>query len=381
MEIWGRPARLGAAVVLTGVMLGGTGLPSVLARSIEQPVGESSIEIRTPNRVAPTVESVTPTGDHIPLTAAIQVTFSEPMARASVQSTFVLQPAAEGELTWPDDFTVRFQPIRLAHGVTYQVRVRGRSRQGAPLTSATSWRFTTVPDAPIAMSPGSSTVKVPILVYHYIRAATPGDQLGFKLSVTPSDFAAQMDWLAANGYHPITLGELDAYLSGARGLPARPIVLTFDDGYADFYTSALPVLLARDFRAVAYVVSGFIGRSGYMNADQVLMADRQGIEIGSHTVDHVDLTRQSNGGVEYQLTTSKVTLERLLGHPVLSFCYPYGKVNAPVAAAVAAAGYRYATTTRWGAYRSQSDRYYWGRIRVTGGESLEFFAASVFSAS
>ena len=389
-----RHVRLAAAVVVAALIFGGAGVSAaapnrsigVVDRGPAQPDTETTThsqpyEIPSQVRVAPIVESVEPVGDHVPLNAAIQLAFSQPMARNSVQLAFAIQPATYGQLTWTDDFTLRFQPIRLAHGVTYQVLVGGRSVRGLRLTGTKAWSFTTVPDAPIALSPGPGVIKVPILTYHYIRVADYGDHLGFKLSVTPGNFAAQMDWLERNGYHPITVEDLAAYLAGTRGLPARPIVLTFDDGYADFYTNALPVLLAHDFKSVAYVVSGFIGRGGYMNAEQILTADRQGVEIGSHTVDHVDLTRQSPDGLQYQLTASKLALERLLGHPVLSFCYPYGKVNPSVGAAVAAAGYQDATTTRWGAFRTQGDRYYWGRIRVGGGESLERFAASVLSAS
>jgi peptidoglycan/xylan/chitin deacetylase (PgdA/CDA1 family) len=219
-------------------------------------------------------------------------------------------------------------------------------------------------------------------MYHYIRVnPSPSDRLGYNLSVTPADFAAQMDWLANNGYHPITFAELHSYLNGQRGLPSRPVILTFDDGYSDFFTTALPILRAHDFSAVAYVVSGFMGRSGYMTAAQVLEADRSGIEIGAHTVDHVDLARQSSAGVHFQLTASKTTLEGLLGHPVLSLCYPSGRFNSTVISAAANAGYRDATTTRWGSLRTLSNRYVWDRLRINGGESLSQFARDVASQS
>jgi peptidoglycan/xylan/chitin deacetylase (PgdA/CDA1 family) len=190
-----------------------------------------------------------------------------------------------------------------------------------------------------------------------------------------------MDWLAQGGYHPITFDDLYAYLSGARGLPSRPVILTFDDGYADFYYTALPILHSHDFKAVAYVVSGFMGRPGYMSSAQVAEADRTGVEIGSHTVDHVNLTRQSFGSLIYELAASKQSLEQLLGHPVLAFCYPSGRFNPRVMSAVAAAGYEDATTTQWGSLRMLAGRYSWGRVRVSGGEGLQQFAEGVFTAS
>jgi peptidoglycan/xylan/chitin deacetylase (PgdA/CDA1 family) len=333
-------------------------------------------------RVAPYLETFEPSGDGAPVTAAVVVRFSQPMARASVEKSFAINPQVQGDLAWLDDFTMRFQPIMFAHGQLYEVRLRGKSVRGVPLAPQGPWRFTTVAGPPLVLPPGPTSIRVPVLMYHYIRVnPSPSDRLGYNLSVTPADFAAQMDWLANNGYHPITFAELHSYLNGQRGLPSRPVILTFDDGYSDFYTTALPILRAHDFSAVAYVVSGFMGRSGYMTAAQVLEADRSGIEIGAHTVDHVDLARQSSAGVHFQLTASKTTLEGLLGHPVLSLCYPSGRFNSTVISAAANAGYRDATTTRWGSLRTLSNRYVWDRLRINGGESLSQFARDVASQS
>jgi peptidoglycan/xylan/chitin deacetylase (PgdA/CDA1 family) len=250
------------------------------------------------------------------------------------------------------------------------------------LDGQTAWRFTTAAAAPFFLQPGPGAIRVPILMYHYIRVnPEPRDRLGYNLSVTPSDFAVQMQWLAQSGYHPITLADLNAYLSGARGLPSRPIILTFDDGYADFYYTALPVLRSHDFPAVAFVVSGVVGRSGYMNGRQVVEADHTGIEIGSHTVDHVNLTRTTNDSLRYELSASKQSLEQLLGHPVLAFCYPSGRFNSTVVNAVEATGYRDATTTQVETVRTLAGRFVWGRLRVSGGESLQQFAEEVVRAS
>jgi peptidoglycan/xylan/chitin deacetylase (PgdA/CDA1 family) len=233
------------------------------------------------------------------------------------------------------------------------------------------------PDANLAIVPvGRTQVKVPILMYHYIR--TPPDRgadpIGWGLSTSPADFREQMDYLAHNGFHPITLVELREYLAGLRTLPDRPVVLTFDDGYEDFYTQAYPVLRAHNFRAVAYVVSGFIGRGTNLSADQVKELDANGFEIGAHTVDHVDLTHTTAGGLAYEVAGSKNSLEALLGHPVADFCYPSGRYDARVIAAVQAAGYQSATTTNSGAVHSAADRFAWSRVRVSGSESLQAFA-------
>jgi len=128
----------------------------------------------------------------------------------------------------------------------------------------------------------------------------------------------------------VDFNDVRAYFAGKQPLPTRPVVITLDDGYADLYTAAFPVLSAHDFKAVAYIVSGFIGRPGYATADQIVQMDHNGIEIASHTVDHANLARSSAGSVRRELIESKQSLERLLGHPVLDFAYPSGKFNAQV---------------------------------------------------
>ncbi len=333
-------------------------------------------------RVAPYVESVEPSSDKAPVNAAIVVTFSQPMAPGSVERSFAIRPSVDGRQSWSNIFTFRFQPFQLAHGAAYEVQVGGRSARGMPLRGQPVWRFSTVAGPPLVQAPGPGTVKVPILTYHYIRTNPDSrDSLGFALSVTPAAFAAQMDWLASNGFHPVTTADVYAYLSGTRGLPSRPVILSFDDGYADFYATALPILHAHDFTAVAYIVSGFIGWPGYMTAAQIVEADRAGMEIGSHTVHHANLARSSPGNVQIEVVASKQALEQLVGHPVLSFCYPSGQFNGSVAAAVQAAGYQDATTTAFGYVHYLSDRYRWSRLRISGGESLNDFAAALLGAS
>jgi peptidoglycan/xylan/chitin deacetylase (PgdA/CDA1 family) len=324
----------------------------------------------------PTVEAVEPAGNSVPTNAAIVLRFTQPMAHDGV--FFFIQPQVGGTFSWPDDYTLQYQPIGLAHSTTYSFRIYGRSQVSQLLEGQREWQFTTSPAAAATLAPGPRFARIPILVYHYIRNnPDPRDSLGFSLSVTPANFAAQMDWLAQNGYHPVAPKDLVAYLRGERGLPSRPIVITFDDGYADFYTTAIPILRAHDFTAVSYVVSGFMGRGGYMTASQVLSAQGAGFEIGGHTVDHVNLTTQSVDGLRYQLLASKEALERLLKRPVTSFCYPYGKFGSREANAVAAAGYQDATTTQGGSYRTIANQFVWPRLYVTGGETLGQFAYTV----
>jgi peptidoglycan/xylan/chitin deacetylase (PgdA/CDA1 family) len=226
---------------------------------------------------------------------------------------------------------------------------------------------------------GRRNITLPILMYHYVRTppSTRTDLLGYRLSVSPADFSAQMDWLSRNGFHPVDFNDVRAYFAGTQPLPAKPVVITLDDGYADLYTNAFPILTAHGFKAVAYIVSGFVGRWAYVTAPQVLQMDHNGIEIAAHTVDHANLARSSYASAMFQLVDSKRMLENLVGHPVLDFAYPSGQFNAQVVAAVQRAGYDTAVTEIFSVDHSVGDRYLWTRVRVGGGESLGEFVKSL----
>ena len=226
---------------------------------------------------------------------------------------------------------------------------------------------------------GSSTIRLPILMYHYIR--TPPsirvDPLGYRLSVAPDVFQSQMDWLYVNGYHPVTFNQVRAYFSGAQPLPSKPVVITLDDGYNDLYTAAFPILRAHGFTAVAYIVSSFVDWPAYATHSQIVEMDRAGIEIASHTVHHANLAGMSYGGAMNELVQSKQWLEQLVGHPVVDFAYPSGKYSWQTVQAVQQAGYDTAVTENVSITHSYADRYLWTRVRVGGGESLEDFVSGL----
>ncbi len=143
-----------------------------------------------------------------------------------------------------------------------------------------------------------------------------------------------MDLLGANGYHPVDFNDLRAYFGGVAPLPSKPVVITLDDGYADLYAAAYPILHSHKFKAVAYIVTSFVGQSRYVTAAQVLEMDHNGIEIASHTVDHANLSKASLYWAQAQLTSSKLWLENLTGHSIVDFAYPSGKYSATAIAAL-----------------------------------------------
>jgi len=226
---------------------------------------------------------------------------------------------------------------------------------------------------------GRASISVPILMYHYIRPAPSIylDRLGYRLTVTPDDFRGQMDWLSVNGYHPVDFNDLRAYFGGLTSLPSKPLVITLDDGYSDLYTTAYPILKSFRFKAVAYIVTSFVGQSRYVTSEQIVEMDQNGIQIASHTIDHANIGGASLGSATYQLTTSKAWLQHLIGHSVVDFAYPSGKFSSSAVYALQATGYDTAVTELPGTVHSRADRYTWTRIRVGGGESLSDFIYSL----
>lgn len=224
-------------------------------------------------------------------------------------------------------------------------------------------------------SRGDSPPHVPILLYHSVSdTATPAYR---QFTIDPETFALQMDLLVASGRTVLTVGHFTALWRSGAEMPERPVVLTFDDGYRDMYTTAFPVLRAHGFKAVSYVVSGFVGSPSSVTVDQVQQMNANGIEIGAHTVSHADLTRISPAERHREVFDSKASLEALLGHPVLDFCYPSGRVDDAVVREVEAAGFETATTTQPGVLHSAGDRFTWTRVRVGGGEPLDQFVANL----
>ena len=229
-----------------------------------------------------------------------------------------------------------------------------------------------------ALVPSAPVTYVPILYYHYIRInPNPQDRVGFGLSTPPAVFRAQMQYLADHGYHVISLHAAVVAIKNHSGLPSRPVVLTFDDGYADFFTAAVPILQSHGFTATSFVISGRMGRSGYMTPSQVVAADSMGFTIGAHTVDHVALAAQLPARATWEMKQSKLTLEGLLGHPVADFAYPYGSFNAYDIAQAKSLGFETAVSTMSGSLHAAGQLFLLSRIRIGGGLPLGYFSSIV----
>jgi len=215
-------------------------------------------------------------------------------------------------------------------------------------------------------------------MYHYIRInPDPRDKTGFALSVTPAAFHAQMDYLARNHFHVIPLSQAVAAIRNHGPLPSRPAVLTFDDGYADFYTTAVPEMQRYGFTATDYVIPGRLGRSSFMTWSQVIAADRLGFTLAAHTMNHVALASYPTPRALWEMSESKRQLQEVLGHPVTEFAYPYGSFNGYLAGRARAMGFESAASTISGSWHQPGDLWSLHRQRVSGSTSLAGFAQLV----
>jgi peptidoglycan/xylan/chitin deacetylase (PgdA/CDA1 family) len=204
---------------------------------------------------------------------------------------------------------------------------------------------------------------VPILLYHRVAERAPGKKPG--LHVPPRLFARQVAALEREGYTAVTLAQVRRHWDGGPALPDRPVVLSFDDGFVDQYVHAARILRRRGWPGVLYLQVGRLGERGAITRRQVARMLRDGWELGAHSLSHADLTEVDPEQLEAEVGGSRFALQRMFpGAPVESFAYPYGRFDAAVVAAVRAAGFADATTTRRGAASPADGRYRLDRIVV-----------------
>jgi hypothetical protein len=177
--------------------------------------------------------------------------------------------------------------------------------------------------APAAASVIRARSHVPVLCFHQIRPWRATDSPAARSIITPPDrFAEQMAGLARAGHTAITPDQLVAYLRFGVPLPARPVLLTFDDASEGQYTHALPILRRHRFAATFFVMTVVLDKPRWLSRSQVRDLHRQGMTIGAHTWDHHPVTGYSGGDWRTQLVEPARELARLTGEPVRFFAYP-----------------------------------------------------------
>ena len=166
---------------------------------------------------------------------------------------------------------------------------------------------------------------MPVLCYHQIRNPTSADGAAARpYIVRPSVFAAQMRALEQAGYTTITGDQLVEHLLRGKPLPDKPVLLTFDDASVGQYTHAFPVLRRHRFKATFFIMTVVLGKPGWLTRGQVRKLDRAGMTIGSHTWDHKAVPEYTGADWDTEITEPTRDLEKLVGHPVQLFAYPFG---------------------------------------------------------
>lgn len=221
---------------------------------------------------------------------------------------------------------------------------------------------------------------IPILMYHQIEVAPPKGAAFRSLYVSPGDFARQMAFLNLLGYRGLSMSALMPYLKGKR--TGKVVGITFDDGYLNNLTNALPVLGRYGFSSTCYVVSQQLGKTNewdrevgiaqtpLMDVSQIRQWLAGGQEVGAHTRHHVRLTQTDAATCIEEISLCKAELENMTGSPVRHFCYPYGEYAANHVAMAQAAGFASVTTTQRSRCLAQEDVMQLPRVPVVRSTSL-----------
>ncbi len=227
-----------------------------------------------------------------------------------------------------------------------------------------------------APAPLPDQARAPIFMYHYVSELPPDpDVYRRDLTLAPEKFEAQLQYLADEGYHTITLGDLYLHLKQGYPLPEKPVVLTFDDGYRDAYEVVFPLLLDYGFTGTFFVLAtpSHFESPDYVTWVQMKEMADAGMEIQSHGRDHVDLRGRSYDYLVYQIVGIQEAIHYHTGRLPRFFCYPAGQYDTDVIAVLEATGYWGAVTTAWGKTHTQDNLFEMPRVRIRGSDTLESF--------
>jgi peptidoglycan/xylan/chitin deacetylase (PgdA/CDA1 family) len=214
-------------------------------------------------------------------------------------------------------------------------------------------------------------------MYHYISVPpADADAIRRDLSVTPAQFESHLAYLRQAGYETISMKELAYALSRQNPLPARPIIITFDDGYRDNYENAFPLLRQYSYTGVFFVFTQPIDAHNisYLSWEMVIEMHKAGMEFGSHSYRHSDLSNKDVDFLVYEILGSKEAIEERIREPVHFFSYPSGRYDDLTIRVLASANFWGAVTTQFGVEQSFGSRFEMQRIRVRGNDTAEDLA-------
>ncbi|OIN94803.1 hypothetical protein AUJ38_01625 [bacterium CG1_02_42_9] len=214
-------------------------------------------------------------------------------------------------------------------------------------------------------------------MYHYVEnVVDTNDSVRLKLNVTPSEFEAQLETLKKEDYQSFWVKEIPNLTNQRIQLPEKSVVLTFDDGYRDFYEFAFPLLKKYQLKATVFIISDFIDRNDYLTSDQIKdMIDSALIEIGFHTLNHAYLKNTGSETAKKQIFESKANLEKKFNVQILSFAYPYGAFDEQSIKLLKEAGYLAGVSTISNTSQSNKNLFYLSRMRATNYRGVDLAQA------
>ncbi|PZR83100.1 MAG: hypothetical protein DI537_35435 [Stutzerimonas stutzeri] len=231
-----------------------------------------------------------------------------------------------------------------------------------------------------------ATRTLPILMYHMVGDEGPAMLSRYRIGV--ASFRQQIEFLRRHGFYAVTSSKLDWYRQRGEALPGRPVMLTFDDGYRDFYENAWPVLDANGFAADVFIVTGKVGGASdwdrrfgapqpLMTWDQIAELAGRGVEFGSHLVTHQHVDSLPTAALFDEALRSRLTIERKLGTRVSAIAAPSGGLDERAIRIFDAAGYHLCYSTRVGIASIDQHSLDLPRLEIGGDMALDEFARSL----
>lgn len=223
------------------------------------------------------------------------------------------------------------------------------------------------------------TDRLPILMYHSVCPLNTSQPRRWQL--TPEAFESQLHYLKNNGFHTVTLEDWRQAITTQIPLPGKAILLTFDDGYLDFYIHALPLLKRYGFSATVFIIAEKVGqkfeRRDLMDWHHLKQLLLDGIEFGSHSAKHPSLLSLSHADIVREGLRARTVLEQKLGIPIQAFCYPFGDSNPIIRHLIGACGYELGLSLGLRRSGLNEDLLNLSRIEIEGTDSIKNFVSKL----
>jgi peptidoglycan/xylan/chitin deacetylase (PgdA/CDA1 family) len=309
----------------------------------------------------------------------VSVSFENPVQSPTFTQVPTFTPTPRPSSTAPPGPAPTFTlvPTDTPHSKVHPTEAAAATFTPTPTSAYTATSTAT----PIIALPSAGyrgqTLQVPILMYHYLSTPPSGaDLIRRDLSVSPTQFDSHLAYLREAGYETISFVQLAYAAIRQAELPAKPVLITFDDGYRDGYENAFPLLKKYGYKATFFIFTQPIETANvdFLSWDMVIEMHKAGMEFGSHSHTHPDLSSGSLDFVFGEVLTSKQLIEQHIGEPVRFFCYPAGRYDNLTMEVVKSAGFWGAVTTRWGVEHSLENRFELPRVRVHGSDTAQDLA-------